>query len=558
MRRTLILTAILFLAYWFVAARGPRAVGLWEDDAIYLCTAKSLAAGTGYRHIEIPGQPLQTQYPILYPAVLALGFLLGPAYPHNLVWLLAPSAASAAGLVVLSIRYIRNVFGTDRWLTALTAALAGLSPAILSFVRFTMSDLPYGVLAMAALYVVDQKYARATEVRLQRMWLVVAAILIALSTLTRSIGATLAVALLGYLLLRRQWRHALLTGLVVAACMTPWIVRQAVAAQANGSMPPDFLIAPDQRGYVLWLPSSLGDTGCVVIQNLVRAAFGLVYFQLALPRNAVLAALAAPSGWLVGLHALSYLVLALIVVGFLSTLQPRLRLLHIYAVLYAAIVLSWPFEPYRFLIPWTPLLLYFLLRGVRSLAQRALAARRRSAMSRLAAASVWAVALFLVVCFVIDDGRIVTSTEQDYFLREFPIDWTEVRAVEQWVTQNTGTKDVLAVSCTAGLFLVTGRQGYHFWPDTNPYRLYYGRDRAWSKFYLVGSASEGQRLLDELRSRLDEVYRAAGIRYYIEHRQIDVGEGAMAEYVRARPDVFRPVFQTRRGNFTVFRVQAPP
>ncbi len=217
---------------------------------------------------------------------------------------------------------------------------------------------------------------------------------------------------------------------------------------------------------------------------------------------------------------------------------------------YAAMMLIWPFEPYRFLLPWTPLLLYFLLSGVRD------AARRVWRRNTLASVPVSLVAVALGACFIADDARIATSTAPQYFLREFPIDWTEVRTVEQWVAQNTKPEDVLAAADAAGLYLATGRQGYYFWPDTDPYRLFYGPDRSWTTFYLLGGVAETRYMLGEL-SRLPEVYQAAGVRYYIEHRQIDVGQGAMTQYVGAHPELFTPVFKTSAGNFTIYRVHAP-
>ena len=74
----LLATLSLALVYWAVAAGSPRALGLWQDDAIYVGTAKSLAEGTGYRHIELASEPLQTKYPFLYPAILALVFWVSP------------------------------------------------------------------------------------------------------------------------------------------------------------------------------------------------------------------------------------------------------------------------------------------------------------------------------------------------------------------------------------------------------------------------------------------------------------------------------------------------
>jgi hypothetical protein len=331
-------------------------------------------------------------------------------------------------------------------------------------------------------------------------------------------------------------------------------VRQSLAVRTNGPLQTSFLIAPD-LDYGLCLPSSIADTAQVIVQNFFRTAFGLLYFQLALPQQWVQGALGTPSGHTVLLHVLGYLGLLLIGLGFVGSARPRVRLLHVYAAAYAAMLLAWPFEPYRILIPWTPFLLYFLLCGLRDAARYVV---RAKAQGRAGYLAVVPVAVALLAFFISDDARIVTSTEREYFLREFPIDWTEVHAVEQWTAQNTHPDDVLAAGYAAGLYLVTGRQGYYFWPDANPYRLFYGPDRAWTTFCLLGSAAEGRYLLEELGQRASAVYHAAGIRYYIEHRQIDVGEGAMAEYVRAHPDLFNPVYATWGRNFTVFHVHTTP
>ena len=78
LRRPILAVALLGAFYWLVAVVGPLAVGAWQDDAIYIATAKSLAAGDGYRHAEIPGEPLQAKYPVLYPAMLAILLKIAP------------------------------------------------------------------------------------------------------------------------------------------------------------------------------------------------------------------------------------------------------------------------------------------------------------------------------------------------------------------------------------------------------------------------------------------------------------------------------------------------
>ena len=76
-------------------------MGAWQDDAIYVATATSLAEGHGYRHPEIPGEPFQAKYPVLYPALLSVLIRIAPEYPSNVPLLHAPTAIAAAALVAL-------------------------------------------------------------------------------------------------------------------------------------------------------------------------------------------------------------------------------------------------------------------------------------------------------------------------------------------------------------------------------------------------------------------------------------------------------------------------
>src|SRR5438067_10250040 len=58
-------------------------IGAFEDDGIYLVTAKSIAEGSGYRRLDLPGEPFQTKYPPLYPFLLSLIWRCGPGFPRN-------------------------------------------------------------------------------------------------------------------------------------------------------------------------------------------------------------------------------------------------------------------------------------------------------------------------------------------------------------------------------------------------------------------------------------------------------------------------------------------
>ena len=515
MRWTISLILLAGAAYLGVAVSGPMAVGLWQDDAIYLATAKSLAEGSGYRHIELPGQPFQTKYPILYPAALSLCWRIWPAYPQNLIFLLAPSALAAGAFVVLSAVYVRGVLGASKPLAIATGVLAALSPAIVSLARFTMSDLPYACLAVLALLVLDGRYESARTRRHRAVWLVAGGVLVAAAMLTRGFGVALAAAAVAGLLLRRRFAHAVVMALVVAACMTPWWLWQAWAAKANGVMQTSVLVGND-LSYGLWLPQTLGQAVSVVWKNAFQTAFGIGHVELALGRKLFTQGIQQVTWRTVAAHGTCYLAAAIVVLGFVSSARKRWRTLHLYAVLYVALMLSWPFQPFRFLTCGAPFLIYFLLEGARTVV--AFAARRVRAEQpwKLAWAPVAALAVLLGILFVLDDARILESSDQRYYFyrgyRQYPVASAETR---QWIIENTGPEDVIASAQPAGLFLATGRRGQSLWHDNDPYRRYYGADRKWWQFYTSGAPSELALVKEQMRADLPGAYRLGGVTHIV-------------------------------------------
>jgi hypothetical protein len=80
--------------------------GVYHDDGIYVSTAKALAEGQGYRLINLPEAPVQTKYPPLYPALLAIIWKLCPTFPDNLVFMQFITLLSGAAMVGLAYLYL--------------------------------------------------------------------------------------------------------------------------------------------------------------------------------------------------------------------------------------------------------------------------------------------------------------------------------------------------------------------------------------------------------------------------------------------------------------------
>ena len=519
-----------------------------------MATAKSLAAGTGYRHIELPGQPWQTKYPILYPAVLAGAFLLCQEYPQNLGLLMLPGALAAAAFVTLSVSYLRTVLHVSRRTAAVVAILAALSPAILSLVRFTMSDIPYAALAAEALLCLDGKYEPEAATRRRWKWLLAAGLLIAAGMHTRGVGVALALAAVVSLLVRRRLKDAAVLCGVIALCMAPWWFFQAWAARANGDVQNSLLFAGDLR-YGLWMPHQLSDTLRVMWHNLFEIVFCLTQYEFAFPW-ALLFSWSAESSWVAILaHDLAYTIAIVVLIGFIQSVRSGWRVMHVYALCYGLLILAWPFEPSRFLTVWSPWLIFFFLLGTQQVSDF-LGRFFASPLWRrwVFAAVVTAPAVTLLVLFVGDDISLLVSTGTGYyFQREFSEDRPEREEAIEYLRSCTSAADVVASTESAGLFLATGRRGVGLWHDNDPYELYYGSDRQWCQFYYHGTESEQELQYRQMTRELPKAYQQAGVTYLL----MDTNDTLFAlwRYVGEHKSWFHLRHKSPKGMYSVYQVQ---
>lgn len=531
--------AVLAGLYWAVAALGPDSRGFWQDDGIYLTTARSLAQGTGYRHIENPGEPWQTKYPILFPALLAAASSVSP--DPRVAFL--PGALAAAVFVMAAAAYARRVLSIPLPLVAAAAVLAAASPSLVSLVRFVLSDLPYSGLAVLALLCIDHRSKIAPTPGSRCAWLAVGSLLVVGAILTRGYGLTLATAVLVTLLARRRLRDALLSAAVIVAGAAPWWIWQGWASKRNGALAEKLLLRQDlAHGH--WLPGGAAQTLRIVWQNLVRTAFGIARFELALPRGLLLGDPTNSRGVFWPGHAIAYLLLALIVVGFLASARERVRTVHVYALAYGALMLAWPFEPYRFLAAWTPFLVIFLLLGIARTTALVAKGREPGASAPWAAAAV-----VLAALFVAEDARVLASTSGGFHVagRDTAV-LAEDAATAAFVRSGTKPSDVIASALPARLYLQTGRRGVCLWHDNDPHTLYSGPERTWARFYDNGDTTEF--LYRQLTSDLVRAYSETGVRYLLLSREST--PEALAVFVAQNPGLFRVVFTSPAGTQRVF------
>jgi hypothetical protein len=198
-RMVLTVVAGLAIAGVFVILLATKpGVGVVPDSTVYFDAARNLANGRGF--VVISGTASEftplVHYPPLYSSLLALALNGGVTLETAARWL----NASLFGANIFLVGYaIAFSVGKSFWLPVLGALLTLTAPDLLAIHSVAMTEPLYLALTLGGLLLLARYLQNG-----RRSLLVMAAILIALSCLTRYVGvATIASALIGIMLLQR-------------------------------------------------------------------------------------------------------------------------------------------------------------------------------------------------------------------------------------------------------------------------------------------------------------------------------------------------------------------
>jgi hypothetical protein len=321
------------------------------DNAGYLALAGSLLEHGRYLSIWQPGTPLQTQYPPVFPALLAAGLATGLK-----PWLglkLIPILFSAFAVAFTYLWLHRH---TTPLMALGVTLLIAVSPGVLENAHWVLSDVPFWAFTMVALWSFEED---------DRRNFVVGVAATMLAYFTRSAGLPLVLAALLWLLLRRRWRRAVALLAVFVPLAGLWWLRAHLAGGV-----------PYLQQFLAVDPYSpeLGRIGLADLFNRVIVN-GSTYVVTLLPRLLFGAVGVVPAA------AAVLLVLAALV-GWVRRM-PRPAVAELFLPLYAGLLLVWPqvWAGERFLLPALPVLL--VLAAEPLVAAAGIAGRRVVAVSAL-------------------------------------------------------------------------------------------------------------------------------------------------------------------------------
>lgn len=351
-------------------------IGVFFDDAIYVLVGKAIAEGQGYVYPQLPGTPPAIHYPPVWPALLAMVWKFGPAFPDNLGLLKAINPVVMAVAAYAGTLFGARLFAIPVWAAAIAVLAATSSVPMHVLTNVLLSEPLFIALLFPTMYVAERLRAEGGW-----RWALAAGALAGTLVLTRTIAGAFVGATGLVLLLERRWRDVLIYSAVVVVMLAPW---QYFVWKHSPGFPDE--LRGSYGPYLEWVADGYRTGGLPFLNEVLAKNITDTWRSLGAVLTPRLAETPLrPLGTL--------LALALTALGIFSSIKrPSTRMLAIGTVAYTLVVLAWPFQVDRFLWAMWPVLLLLALDGLR-FTRRAL---RERAQPRLGIA-VTAVGALLVL-----------------------------------------------------------------------------------------------------------------------------------------------------------------
>lgn len=509
---------VLVLGYWRMV---PEVCGAFHDDGIYVITAKALAQGQGYRLTYLPHAPIQTKYPILYPAILAVFWKLWPAFPDNLLLMKWFSLLCGAAAIGLSYLYAVRFGYFSRSIAASAGLICATSPIFLYFSTQTLSEIPFILLVIPALWAFE---AQREEPSYGRLGQFLVGVLLALPFLCRTVGVTLVVAALVIQYYRSRTLRWMALG--AAVVMLPWVIWMAAGLGTWNRDP----ISGYYTDYVSWWAAMDGALALRIIwQNLVNILI-----------SSAVVSLEGFTNLLRSLHSWAQLFLtifmgAIPLIVLISKLRTR-RLLPFFLMAYFGLILLWPWYPIRFLVPILPFLVGYFFQGLSNSIRR----WKWNKSYLLAVGLIFLVAANVTLLY--QHGQVAEKFLYPYStLPKSPASWDSFTNIFHWLQTQSQPDDVIASMEDPMIFLYTGRRAIRPFKIT-PGLLGYGDDLA-----AYGSAED-----------LFTTLRAYKVRYLVKVPIFafdqDIINGLISAVQKQYPGSLKQVYLGRDKRFEIFEL----
>jgi hypothetical protein len=417
------------------------------DDATYYIIGKSIAAGTGYRNIQLIGAPVETNYPVIFPSFLAITHL----FTHTP--LLAKILVACLGCcATLASFYFFRIWAP--WYLMPLVLLIGSLAVLNQHALQLLSEIPYVVLTLLALILLEKSYKKPNN-----KWLFWLTLFVAVLPLQcRSIGMAFSGAFIIANVVNKKYRYVvayvglLVASMIVCKMLTSWHTSYFTHLFLINSYDPE-------QGFA------------TVSQMIARIVANITKYSSEILPDALIPSFIHANPGLAQFLGICFCLVILI--GCVRSLLLPCRLIGIYAIFYCGILTLWQeqWSSGRFLAGILPFLLFLLFMGISTLWEffqkiknytshdvRALFLNNPlPSPTRLHLTIIWGIALLLTI----DNIALQTkNADQGKFLTR---DWVNFYSCADWIRQNT-PKDATVVSRKAELVYIRSLRSGMLYP----------------------------------------------------------------------------------------------
>jgi hypothetical protein len=494
--------ALLLVGLVYVL-RVDHVCGLYVDDAWYVLLARALASGKGYALVNVPTPGIVPFYPPGFPLVLSLAVSLAPRFPDD-VWVLkSVSVLAMLGVALLTRRYGVRVVGLGATLATAIAIAVALHPGFVYLATATvMSECVFTLVQVATVLLLERSARRGGAV----LPAVAGGVGAGFALLTRSMAAGLVGAGALFLLKERRWRAT--AGFVVAAVLValPWMSY----ARAHAPTPAQQLEVNDYVAYPysthFWMavaghPEFGMTTAADLPMRTLRVAQVVATRDVGALAVYPLYRLIEPGDWASSGRTgttVSLAVLVLAVVGFVTIVRRRVGVAEILTPVSLAIILAWPFLPFRFVLTTIPFVLCYVAVGAATVARRLTGGSGRAAAL--------AVVVVCVGASVLGNG---TYLRQLYGPPEQHPRWQRIfdehLDVIRWTHDHVPPEQIVAATDPALVYLYDGHRTVGYWQPRGTWAEW----RRLGVHYLVDTSYLDEKPATLAEGQFETVHRSA-------------------------------------------------
>ena len=315
------------------------------DNAVYVILAESIISGRGYRNIHLPDEPDHAFYPFGFPLMLTLPVLI---FGNNIFVLKLFIVLSGIGMIFFLHKITEHLFKNR---SKLLMVFSISVPILIMYNHWLYTEMPYLCISLAALYF----FIKASTKR--RSFYYISFILATYAVFIRTVGITLVIGMILILLLKKQFKYAVILTLLFSLIFIPWQLRNAGIQQEGGYLEQLLAKHPYDLTYGR---AGFSDFTRRIFDNLIYYSFIIIPLTL----------MPVLESGIIFIIVGSFIVLVTIL-GLITRLK-KIGIIELYFIFGCIVILIWPrvWSSERLLLPFLPLFIVCFYQGIVWLAQK--------------------------------------------------------------------------------------------------------------------------------------------------------------------------------------------